>query len=263
MSAVYQLTLRQLTGRWRLIIMAVLSLGPVLFTAFVLNQQYTPSVVEFESIVLSTMLAGSIAPLIIVALAAVAFSNEIEDRTLANLTLAPLPRWRIVVPKLLASVTIAGPFILISTFLTCFIAFNRDMLATWSVTLGALAGLLLYASMFTWLGLVTKAGHWRRTPVHRALGGVLLGIRIGDSPPECAPLRGCPGARTGSSKVRGVRPREPHLGAGHLGRGLRALRLPFGTTAQNDGRPLVDCNRCTVAFDGRSLPRVLRRNSLP
>ena len=36
---------------------------------------------------LSAMLAGSIAPLVVLAIAAAAFANEIEDRTLANLTL--------------------------------------------------------------------------------------------------------------------------------------------------------------------------------
>jgi hypothetical protein len=40
-----------------------------------------------------------------------AFGNELEDRTLANLTLSPIPRWKIVVPKLLGVITIAAPFI--------------------------------------------------------------------------------------------------------------------------------------------------------
>ena len=66
---------------------------------------------QFETAILSAMLAGSIAPLVVLAIAAAAFANEVEDRTLANLTLTPIPRWRIVVPKLLAAITIAGPFI--------------------------------------------------------------------------------------------------------------------------------------------------------
>ena len=45
------------------------------------------------------------------AIAASAFANEVEDRTLANLTLTPLPRWQIVVPKLLAVMTVAAPFV--------------------------------------------------------------------------------------------------------------------------------------------------------
>src|SRR4051812_21197583 len=102
MLAVYLLTLRQLTGRWRLIIMTVLAALPVLVAVLTLAQSDAPSVGEFEEIVLSAMLAGAIAPLVVLAIAAAAFGNETEDRTLANLTLSPLPRWRIAVPKLLA-----------------------------------------------------------------------------------------------------------------------------------------------------------------
>ena len=156
MNPVFMLTLRQLSGKWRLAIMTVLAAMPVLFTAMVVRSSQTPFVSEFEIIVLSTMLAGSIAPLIVVAIASVAFANEIEDRTLANLTLSPIPRWQIVVPKLVAAVTVSGPFIVGSAFFTSYLAFNHDMTATVAVTVSAFVGLLLYASVFVWLGLVTK-----------------------------------------------------------------------------------------------------------
>ncbi len=156
MIPVFMLTLRQLSGKWRLAIMTVLAAMPVLFTALVVRSSQTPDVAEFEIIVLSTMLAGSIAPLIIVAIASVAFANEIEDRTLANLTLSPIPRWQIVGPKLLAAVAVAGPFTTGSAFLTSYIAFNHDMTATFAVTVSTFVGLLLYSSVFLWLGLVTK-----------------------------------------------------------------------------------------------------------
>ena len=156
MGPVFALTLRQLSGRWRLAVMTVLGAMPVFFTAMVVRAERAPSVDEFEGVVLSTMLAGSIAPLIIVAIASVAFANEIEDRTLANLTLTPIPRWQIVLPKLLASVAVAGPFTTASAFLTSHIAFNHDWTATLAVTGASIVGLLMYSSVFVWLGLVTK-----------------------------------------------------------------------------------------------------------
>ena len=155
MGAVYRLTLRQLTGRWRIAIMIVLATMPVLIAYVMLRAKSAPSVMEFEEVVLSTMLAGSIAPLIVLAIAAAAFGNETEDRTLANLTLTPIPRWQIVVPKLLATITIALPFILLSAFLTSHIAFLADTLATTAVTVSALVGVALYAAAFVWLGLVS------------------------------------------------------------------------------------------------------------
>ncbi len=155
MNSVYTLTLRQLSGRWRLVIMSVLAALPVLMAVILVRSVGAPSVDEFESVVLSGMLAGAVSPLVVLAVASVAFANEIEDKTLANLTLSPIPRWQIVVPKLLAAVTVSGPFIAVSAFVTSYIAFNRDLTATVAVTVAAFAGVALYCSAFVWLGLVT------------------------------------------------------------------------------------------------------------
>lgn len=155
MGTIYRLTLRQLAGRWRLGTLTVLSALPVGITAMLLNLRESPSVVEYESAVLSTMFAGAIVPLVVLALAAVAFANEVEDRTLANLVLSPLPRWRIALPKLLATLSVAAPFVAASAFLTGYIAYVGDLRAALALTAGLLAGVLLYASVFTWLGLVT------------------------------------------------------------------------------------------------------------
>lgn len=155
MSAVYLLTLRQLSGRWRLAIMTVLSALPVLMALVVLASSSAPSVGEFEMVVLSAMLAGSIAPLVVLAIGGAAFANEIEDRTLANLTLSPLPRWQIVIPKLLAVMTLAAPFIAASAFITSHVALLGDLRAALAVTAAALAGVALYAAAFVYLGLVT------------------------------------------------------------------------------------------------------------
>ena len=154
MGSVYHLTLRQLSGRWRLAIMTVLSALPVIIALLMLRSEHAPSVAEFEKIVLSGMLAGSIAPLVVLAIAAAALGNEVEDRTLANLTLAPIPRWQIAVPKLLAVITIAAPFTAVSAFLTSWFGYLGDVRASVAVTASAVVGVALYASAFVWLGLV-------------------------------------------------------------------------------------------------------------
>ena len=155
MGSVYLLTLRQLTGKWRLLIMTVLASLPVFVAMLTMRSDRAPSVGEFEMIVLSAMLAGSIAPLVVLAIAAPAFANEIEDRTLANLTLSPIPRWQIAVPKLLATITVAAPFMAASAFITSHLAFLADTTATIAVTVSAIVGVALYASAFVWLGLVS------------------------------------------------------------------------------------------------------------
>ena len=155
MGSVYRLTLRQLSGRWRLTIMTVLAAMPVIIAILMLRDASAPSVQEFETAILSAMLNGSIAPLVVLAIAAAALGNELEDRTLANLTLSPIPRWQIALPKLLATITVAAPFVGVSAFLTSHVAFLGDTRATIAVTVSALVGVALYASAFVWLGLVT------------------------------------------------------------------------------------------------------------
>jgi ABC-2 type transport system permease protein len=120
-----------------------------------LRNASAPTVQEFESAILSAMLNGSIAPLVVLAIAAAALGNELDDRTLANLTLSPLPRWQIALPKLLATITVAAPFVAVSAFLTSHIAFLGDTRATIAVTVSAVVGVAVYASAFVWLGLVT------------------------------------------------------------------------------------------------------------
>ena len=155
MGSVYRLTLRQLSGKWRLLIMSVLACMPVIIATLMLRSAHAPTVREFETAILSAMLSGSIAPLVVLAIAAAAFGNEVDDRTLANLTLSPMPRWHIALPKLLATITIAGPFIAASALLTAHVAFLGDARATIAVTVSALVGVAMYASVFVWLGLVS------------------------------------------------------------------------------------------------------------
>lgn len=155
MGSVYLLTLRQSSGRMRLLIMAVLASLPVLIAFAAVAESRSMSVEEFEVFALGGMLVGSIIPLVVLAIASSAFGNEVEDRTLANLTLSPIPRWKIALPKLLATVSVSGVFIVAGAFFTSQIAFNVDLKATFAVTASAFAGVLMYSSAFVWLGLVT------------------------------------------------------------------------------------------------------------
>ena len=155
MGSVYQLTLHQLSGRWRLLITIVLASLPVVMGLIATMVDDPPSNEDFEGIVINGMLAGSILPLVVLAIASAAFANEIEDRTLANLTLSPIPRWQIVVPKLLGAMTVAVPFIVGSAFITSQLYFDGDMTAVIAVTVGAFVGVALYSSVFIWAGLMT------------------------------------------------------------------------------------------------------------
>jgi ABC-2 type transport system permease protein len=155
MLPIFTLTLRQLSGKWRLTIMSLLALLPIVVGLLMVSFEDAPSVGDFEDAVLSAILAGAISPLVVLAIASAAFANEIEDSTLANLTIAPIPRWKIVVPKLLAAICVAGPFMGISAFLTGYFAYSADFKAAFAATGAAIIGVALYSSAFVWLGLKT------------------------------------------------------------------------------------------------------------
>lgn len=155
MGTVYLLTLRQLTGRWRVGVLLLLAAVPVLVTLLVLRSAEAPRVDAFEIVIVNGMLTGSIIPLVLLAIGAAAFGNEVEDRTLANLTVAPLARWRIVVAKLLAVVSVSAPFVVAGAALTAHLAYLGDLRAVLAVVGGALLAVLLYGTVFVWLGLAS------------------------------------------------------------------------------------------------------------
>jgi ABC-2 type transport system permease protein len=64
----------------------------------------TTSPREYADDVTATLVASAVLPLVVLLLGVAAFGNEVGDRTLVYLTTKPLPRWRIVAPKLLAVV---------------------------------------------------------------------------------------------------------------------------------------------------------------
>lgn len=153
MTQILTLTLRQLTGKWRVILTVLLAVIPVAL-AFVPGDPADADQ-EFIDGLLDGLLVGVIMPLVTIALATAAFGNEIEDKTLSYVFLKPVARWRIALPKFLASVVIAAPLAVVSGAVATYIGLDGDLRTTLSVALALLLGVIAYASVFTWAGLVT------------------------------------------------------------------------------------------------------------
>ena len=151
---IYKLTLRQLSGRWRLLITVLLTALPVIMGVVHTLVEDAPADHDFQTGVVG-MLVGVILPLVVLAIASAAFTNEIEDRTLANLTLTPIPRWKIILPKLLGAISVAAPMIAISGILTGYFIYEGDVQAIASLVVGAVVAVILYSVVFTWAGIMT------------------------------------------------------------------------------------------------------------
>jgi ABC-2 type transport system permease protein len=155
-AAIFVLTVRQLAGSRRIwLVLALVSLpllAGLLFQAA--NPTTTPD--EFADDITRTMIASAILPLVMLLLATAAFGNEVGDRTLVYLVTKPIARWRIVVPKFLASVVVGGIPVAVSGVLAVALVEQGDPGGAVATGVGLLAGAAAYAAIFTWAGLATR-----------------------------------------------------------------------------------------------------------
>lgn len=161
MTAIYLLSIRQLAGKWRLLILLFLCAVPFVVAVAAGSAADPPTSSHIDDVLLNGLLASAILPIVVLAVATAAFGNELSDKTLANLTLTPLAYWRIALPKLLASITISAPPLVAGTFGSVFLAFRLIPLdgassAAVAAAVGMCVGITLYSALFLWAGLVTS-----------------------------------------------------------------------------------------------------------
>ena len=108
-TAIYVLSVRQLAGKWRLLILLGLCAVPFAVAAAAGSAADRPTPSHIDDVLMNGLLASAILPIVALAVATAAFGNELSDKTLANLTLTPLAHWRIALPKLLAAITVSAP----------------------------------------------------------------------------------------------------------------------------------------------------------
>ena len=167
MGALFRLSLRQLTGKWRLLLLVLLAALPVGLAVLVtlsLGEDETSNE-EFVDTLLDALLIGGVMPIISLVLATALFGNEVEDQTLNYLTLRPVPRYQIVVAKLAAALVIGLPLIVLSGVIAAWlgagsIGSNIAVLdspprAIAAIGLALFLGSVAYTSLFTWAGLMS------------------------------------------------------------------------------------------------------------
>ncbi len=163
MGPLLRLSLKQLAGRTRLVVVVLLAALPVVLIGIIRAVgESDPD--EFAQFTLDGMLVAAILPIVIMALATSAFGHELEDRTLSYLVLKPIARWRIVAPKYLAVLLVGGPLLIVSAVVSTLIGLDGDIRAAVAVGVAMLLGVAAYSSIFTWAGLMTS----------RALGFALV-----------------------------------------------------------------------------------------
>jgi ABC-2 type transport system permease protein len=155
-TAIFVLTLRQLTGSRRLWLVGALVSLPVLAGVLFHAANATTTPNEFADDITSALVASTTLPLVILLLATAAFGNEVSDRTLVYIALKPLARWRIVLPKLLAALLVGGVPVALSGMAAVALIEEGDLGGAAATGVGLFVGAAAYAAIFIWAGLRTR-----------------------------------------------------------------------------------------------------------
>ena len=157
MVPVFVLSLRQITGVRRLLIVSLLALLPVALTLILrlTSADESGDTQDFVSGVVNALIVSVVLPIVTMALATSVFGNDLEDRTLSFVMLMPIARWKIALSKLTAPILIAAPFVVLSGAVSTYIGLDGDLNTVLAVCAGLLIGVAAYAAVFTWAGLIT------------------------------------------------------------------------------------------------------------
>ena len=156
MAEIFALSLRQLLGRWRVLVILLLAALPSLLILLIelLGDAEPTFDAAFVEPIIDAMVVGGIMPIVTMVLASAAFGNELEDKTLYYLVLKPVSRISIVVAKLLATLVVAVPLVVSSGVVaSALVGAEVQVLGTLAVALAA--GVAAYAAIFTFAGLLT------------------------------------------------------------------------------------------------------------
>lgn len=151
------LSLRQMASRTRMVIVLLLAALPISLAMLVslLAGDEPEFAQEFTNILVDGMLITIVLPIVMMALATAAFGNELEDRTLSYLVLKPIARSKIVMPKLLAAIIVGGPLMIASGVAVALLGFDGNTQAATATGAALLTGVVTYAAIFTWAGLIS------------------------------------------------------------------------------------------------------------
>lgn len=152
------LTLRQLAGARRLIIVGAIAALPAALSIYS-RQTGGASAEEFANGTVDGLIAALVMPLVTMTMATAAFGNEMEDRTLSFIALQPIARWKTALAKLAAPALIAVPLATLGASSAAYAELAGNAGAartTLAIGVSVAVGSFAYCSVFTWLGLAAS-----------------------------------------------------------------------------------------------------------
>jgi ABC-2 type transport system permease protein len=154
-----RITLRQLLGRRRTILLVLLAAVPVLL-ALVFRAANDADLAGFTSGVLDAVAVTLLLPIVAVLVGTAAFGAEIEDGTILYLLAKPISRWAVVAAKFLGAVGVTAVLALLSVLVSGAIVLSPlgepGAEATRAFLAAMLVGSTCYVAVFLTLSLFTR-----------------------------------------------------------------------------------------------------------
>ena len=157
MGPIFKLSVRQITGIRRLLIVFLLALIPVALTVVLrlTSGDGSGDSEDYVNGVVNALIVGVVLPIVMLSFSTSVFGNDLEDRTLSFIMMTPAARWKIALSKLAASILVGAPLVMISAAVSIFVGLDGDVRSILAVCVGTLVGVAGYAAIFTWAGLMT------------------------------------------------------------------------------------------------------------
>ena len=154
--ALVSITLRALLNRRRTLLLALLGVLLVAIVGlYLLSDPPADQALEVTRTLLSDLAIGVVLPLVAVIVGTSAIGSELDDGTIVYLLARPVPRWRIVLVKLLVAWAVVSILVVPATLVAGLIGTDDPALAL-GFAAAAVVGALEYTAIFVALSLVTS-----------------------------------------------------------------------------------------------------------
>lgn len=174
--AIIQLTIRQMLGQRRSLLLVAAALIPVLIAlVYRFNdasdntmavRDVAPGTYRMIStqprwaaqVLLSQLIVGTLLPLGALIFGTAAIGSEIEDGTAVYLLSKPIPRWKVVASKLLVAWGVTTVLVLVATIASTVVALDHplDYRILVGFSFAVVSGALVYVALFVLLSIITS-----------------------------------------------------------------------------------------------------------
>ena len=181
-GALVTLTLRALLNRRRTLLLALLGVLVVgIVVIYRISDPPADQALEVTRQLLSDLAIGVLLPIVAVIVGTAAIGSELDDGTIVYLLARPVPRWRIVLVKLVVAWAVVTLLVVPATLIAGLIGQDDPALAI-GFAAAAVVGALEYTAIFVALSLVTSRALILGLAYVVVWEGVVAGLFAGTRP---------------------------------------------------------------------------------